>query len=295
MDVGKLSGRDRAFLTGTDLFLFLLLLAVLYPLIYILSSSFSSPGAVISGKVWLWPVDFSLDGYIAVFKDKNIISGFRNTFLYTIVGTAVNVVMTILAAYPLSRRFIGRNVIMFLFVFSMLFQAGLIPTYLTIRTFGLINTMWALVIPGALSVFNVIIARTFYQSTLAPELFEAAQLDGCNHIQFLLRIVLPLSKAITAVLCLFYAVAHWNSFFDALIYLNNRKLFPLQLVLRDILVSNTIDPNMVADPQMMAAKVGLSDLLKYSMIIVASLPVWLAYPFVQRYFVSGVMIGSIKG
>jgi putative aldouronate transport system permease protein len=295
MEVTKLSSGDRTFLAVIDLFLLLMFLIVLYPMLYILSSSFSSPEAVVSGKVWLWPVGLSLEGYIAVFKNKQIISGFTNTFIYTIVGTAVNIVMTILAAYPLSRRFVGRNFVMFLFVFTMLFHAGLIPTYLTIKNYGLVNTMWVMVLPSAISVFNVIIARTYYQSTISHDLFEAAQLDGCNHIQFLIRIVLPLSQAITAVLCLFYAVAHWNSFFDALIYLNNRDMFPLQLILRDILVSNTIDANMVTDPEMMAAQAGLSDLLKYSMIIIASLPVWLAYPFVQRYFVKGVMIGAIKG
>jgi len=295
MDAIKLSRGDKTFVTIVDLFLLLLLLIVLYPMLYILSSSFSSPAAVISGKVWLWPVDLSLDGYAAVFKSKQIVSGFANTFIYTIVGTSVNIVMTILAAYPLSRRFYGRSFVTFLFVLTMLLNAGLIPTYLTIREYHLIDTLWVMVLPGALSVFNIIIARTYYQTTISNELFEAAQLDGCNHIQFLIRIVLPLSQAITAVLCLFYAVAHWNSFFDALIYLNDREKFPLQLVLRDILVANSIDSNMVTDPEMMSAQVGLADLLKYAMIIIASLPVWLAYPFVQRYFVKGVMIGSIKG
>lgn len=295
MNAIKLSRGDTTFVTIVDLCLLFLLLIVLYPMIYILSSSFSSPAAVISGKVWLWPVDLSLDGYAAVFKSKQIISGFVNTFIYTIVGTSVNIIMTILAAYPLSRRFYGRNFVTFLFVLTMLLNAGLIPTYLMIREYHLIDTLWVMVLPGALSVFNIIIARTYYQTTISNELFEAAQLDGCNHIQFLIRIVLPLSQAITAVLCLFYAVAHWNSFFDALIYLNSREKFPLQLVLRDILVANSIDANMVTDPEMMSAQVGLADLLKYAMIIIASLPVWLVYPFVQRYFVKGVMIGSIKG
>lgn len=292
----KISKGDKAFLAINDLFLLIVFLIVLYPLIYILSSSFSSPQAVISGDVWLWPVDFSLEGYKAVFKNNQIMTGFKNTFLYTIAGTVINVLMTILAAYPLSRKeFRIRNFVMFLFVFTMLFDAGLIPTYITIKEYGMLNTRWAMLIPMAIIVFNVIIARTYYQSTISDELYEAAQLDGCSHFHFLIKIVLPLSKAITAVLALFYAVFHWNAFFSALIYLSDRELFPLQIILRDILVANTIDANMILDPELMVAKEGMADLLKYSMIIIASLPVWIAYPFVQKYFVKGVMIGAIKG
>jgi multiple sugar transport system permease protein/putative aldouronate transport system permease protein len=291
-----MSRGDKIFLATNDMILFIILLIVLYPLIYIISSSFSSPDAVISGAVWLWPVDFSLEGYKAVFRNDQILMGYANTIYYTVLGTIVNVAMTILAAYPLSRKeFKGRHVIMLLFVFTMLFHAGLIPTYLTIREYGLLNDRWVMILPSAISIFNIIIARTYYQSTISDELHEAAQLDGCNHFQFLYYIVLPLSKAITAVLVLFYAVFHWNAFFDALIYLSDRDLFPLQIILRDILVASTIDPSMITDPELMSQMVGLADLLKYSLIIVASLPVWIAYPFVQKYFVKGVMIGSIKG
>ncbi|MBO2944883.1 carbohydrate ABC transporter permease [Paenibacillus sp. F411] len=292
----RMSRGDRFFFAAIDVFLLVALLVVLYPIIYIISSSISSTTAVISGKVWLWPVDFSLEGYKAIFKNNQIMTGYGNTIFYTAAGTIINVGMTILAAYPLSRKeFRGRNLMMLLFVFTMLFQAGLIPTYLTVKDYGLIDTRWAMLLPSAISVFNIIIARTYYQSTISDELYEAAQLDGCNHLRFMYHIVLPLSKAITAVLVLFYAVHHWNSFFDALIYLSDRNLFPLQIILRDILVSNSIDPSMITDPELMAQREGLADLLKYSLIIVASLPVWIAYPFVQKYFVKGVMIGSVKG
>ena len=219
-----------------------------------------------------------------------------NSIFYAVVGTLVNVTMTILAAYPLSRKdLFGRKVIMFLFVFSMMFSGGLIPFYLVVHNLGMYNTRWAMIIPTALSVWNMIITITFFRSSLPQELLEAAQLDGCSDIQYLWKIVLPLSAPIIAVLCLFYAVGHWNQFFNALIFLADKDLFPLQLVLRDILIANTIDLNMLEDARTMAAKAGLRDLLKFSLIIVSSVPVLAIYPFVQKHFVKGLMIGAIKG
>lgn len=292
----KLSKSDTLFIWINESILVLSFLLVAYPLIYIISSSFSAPHAVISGKVFLWPVDFSLEGYIAIFKHKRIISGYGNTLFYTLFGTFINVILTILAAYPLSRkRFIGRNALMFLFTFTMIFHGGLIPTYLMVQQLGMVNTRWALLIPNAIGVWNVIITRTYFQNTIRNELMEAAQLDGCNHFRFLLNIVLPLSKAITAVLVLFYAVSHWNSFFDSFIYLSREELYPLQIILRDILVMNSIDPSMIEEPETMVAKQGMADLLRYSLIIAASLPVWCVYPIIQKHFVKGVMIGAIKG
>ncbi|AEE97004.1 carbohydrate ABC transporter permease [Mahella australiensis] len=292
----KRTRADVIFNAVNNTFLIICLIVVLYPLIYIVSASFSSPQAVTSGKVWLFPVDFSLAGYKAVFENDYILTGYGNTIIYTVVGTAVNLVMTVLAAYPLSRKdFYGRDAFMFLFAFTMIFNGGLIPTYLLVSQLGLINTRWALIIPGAISVWNVIITRTYYQNTIPDELLEAAQLDGCSDIQFIWSVVLPLSKAITAVLVLFYGVGHWNEFFNAFIYLSKKELYPLQIVLRDILIMNSIDPNMVADTELMVAKQGLADLLKYSLIVVASVPVLCIYPFVQKYFVKGVMIGAIKG
>ncbi|MCU6797298.1 carbohydrate ABC transporter permease [Paenibacillus sp. WQ 127069] len=291
-----LTNADKIFYMLNDFILLLALLVVLYPLIYIFSASFSDRLAVVSGKVFLWPVNFSFEGYTAILKDPRILPSYANTILYTVVGTSINVVLTIMAAYPLSRRtMIGRNLIMYAFAFTMIFQGGLIPNYLLIKQLGMIDTRWALIIPGALAVWNMIIARTFFQSTISHELFEAASMDGCSHLRFLWSIVLPLSKAIIAVLVLFYGVSHWNAYFNAFIYLKSKELFPLQIILRDILIQNEVDPASITDPELMTKKQGLADLLKYSIIIVASLPVWLVYPFVQKHFVQGVMIGSIKG
>jgi putative aldouronate transport system permease protein len=292
----KESRPDRIFSICNYLVLTVFFLSVLYPLVYIVSASFSNPTAVVAGRVWLWPVEPTLDGYRAIFRYNTIVRGYLNSIFYLVVGTLVNVSMTILAAYPLSRRDLyGRNWIMVLFVFTTLFSGGLIPTYLVVRNLGLLNTRWALIIPGALAVWNVIITRTYFQVTIPHTLLEAAQLDGCDNFTFLWKIVLPLSGPIIAVNVLFYALGHWNAFFNALIYLTNERLFPLQLVLREILVQNTIDPAAMTDPSELLRKQHLRDLLKYALIVAASLPPLLIYPFVQRYFVKGVMIGSLKG
>ncbi|MDQ0973639.1 carbohydrate ABC transporter permease [Neobacillus sp. NPDC093182] len=293
--IGESRG-DRIFTVCNYIFLSLLVLSVLYPLIYVLSASLSSTNAVASGRVWLFPVEFSLLGYKTIFEYSKIWVGYGNSLFYMIVGTTVNVILTILAAYPLSRRdFYGRGIFMFLFVFTMMFNGGLIPNYLLVQDLGLLNSRWALIIPNALSVFNVIITMSFFKSTIPNELLESAQLDGCNDFKFLFKIVLPLSAPIIAVISLFYAVGHWNSYFGALIYLRDASLFPLQLILRDILVQNSVDPSMMGDATQLANKIGLQQLLKYSLIVVSSLPVLIAYPFVQRFFVKGVMIGSLKG
>ncbi|NHN33605.1 carbohydrate ABC transporter permease [Paenibacillus agricola] len=291
-----LTNADKIFYLINDLILLCALLIVLYPIIYIFSASFSDRLAVVSGKVFLWPVNFSLEGYTAILKDPRILPSYANTIFYTVVGTFINVVLTIMVAYPLSRKtMVGRNFIMYLFAFTMIFHGGLIPNYLLVKQLGMIDTPWALLIPGAIAVWNMIIARTFFQSTISHELFEAASMDGCSHLRFLWSIVLPLSKAIIAVLVLFYGVSHWNAYFNAFIYLKSKELFPLQIILRDILIQNEVDPASITDPESMTKKQGLADLLKYSIIIVASLPIWIVYPFVQKYFVKGVMIGSIKG
>ncbi|QMV41882.1 carbohydrate ABC transporter permease [Cohnella cholangitidis] len=290
------SGSDRAFNIANYILLSITLIVVLYPLIYVVSASFSSSYAVLSGKVWLWPVDPSLDGYKAVFKNKNILTGFQNTIFYTLAGTLINVIMTIMAAYPMSRGdFRGRNAFMLLFVFTMMFSGGLIPTYFVVKDLHLIDTVWAMLIPTALSVWNVIIMRTYFQTTIPHELLEASQLDGCNDFRFLLRIVIPLSGPIIAVIALFYAVGHWNQYFNAMIYLKDPHLYPLQLILRDILVQNEVKIDMLGDVKSAAARQGLRELLKYSLIVVSSVPLLLIYPFVQKFFVKGVMIGSIKG
>ncbi len=292
----KDTGSDRLFSIINYAVLLLLLAAVVYPLIYVLSASISSPSAVISGEMWLWPVDITLNGYRAVFENPRIITGFQNSLFYTVVGTLVSVILTILAAYPLSRKDLaGRNVIMFLFLFTMLFTGGIIPTYLTVRETGLLDTRLALIIPTALSVWNMIITRTFFEISIPDELLEASQLDGGSDFRFVWDIVLPLSGPIIAVNALFYAVGQWNTYFNALIYLTDQSLFPLQLVLREILIQNQVNFDQMSDITEMIQRQELRDLLKYSLIVVASLPVLIIYPFVQKHFVRGVMIGSLKG
>ncbi|CAN7432492.1 carbohydrate ABC transporter permease [Paenibacillus sp. LjRoot56] len=287
---------DRMYLFFVYLFLIICLIIVAYPLIYIVSSSFSSSSAVISGKVWLFPVEPTLRGYKAVFQNPQILTGYGNSLFYLFFGTLLSVMLTITAAYPLSRKnFYGRNVITALFIFTMLFNGGLIPYYLTVKGMGLLDTRWAMIIPGAISVWQVILARTFFQTSIPSELTEAAHLDGCSDFKFLLRIVIPLSKPIIAVLVLMYAIGYWNSYFEALIFLKSAKLYPLQLILRNILILNSIDPTMIKDVKELADRQGLKELLKYSLIVVASAPVLMLYPFVQKHFVKGLLIGSLKG
>jgi multiple sugar transport system permease protein/putative aldouronate transport system permease protein len=293
----KLARNDRIFIGICTAILILFGLMVLYPLIYILSSSLSSARAITTGSVWLFPVDFTLKGYVEVFNYRPVWTGFANSLFYTIFGVIINVSLTILAAYPLSRRdFFGRKTILMAFTFTMLFTGGIIPTYLLIDKLDIVNTRWAMLLPKALVVQNIIIARSFFMSNINQSLSDAAEIDGCSDMRFLSSIVLPLSGAIIAVLVLFYAVDHWNTFFDALIYLRDEKLFPLQLVLRDILVMNQIDASMMdIDHEAMQEVAGMAELLKFSLIIVSSLPMLILYPFIQKFFVKGVMMGSLKG
>lgn len=289
---------DRLFSIINYILLSLILVIVLYPLIYILSASFSDARAVTSGQVWLWPVQPTVAGYEALFKNKFLLSGFGNSIFYTLFGTIINVIVTILAAYPLSRPNLpGRTILTFLFFFTTIFSGGLIPTYLIVKELGILNTRWAMLLPGALSVWNLLIMRTYFQTTIPKDLYDAAQIDGCDDFNYLWRVLLPLSGPIIAVVALFYAIGHWNSFFTAMIYLNNKALWPLQLVLREILVQNQIDPGMMAgmDPQQLALRQQLRELLKYSLIVVATAPLLMVYPFVQKHFVRGIMLGSVKG
>jgi len=287
---------DKIYYQAVNIVLALLLISVAYPLIFVVSASLSSPGAVAAGRVLLLPVEFSLKGYETVFKDPRIITGYANSIFYTVVGTAISVAITVIAAYPLSRREMPfRNGLMMLFTFTMLFGGGMIPNYILVRDLGMLNTRWSMLIPGALGVYNMIITRTFFQANIPNELYEAAVLDGCNDFKFFGRIVIPLSGAIIAVITLFYSLGQWNAFFGPLLYLTDKKLIPLSIILRDILLANSIDPATVYDPDTQTAMIGLSDLLRYSLIIVASLPMIMIYPFVQKYFVKGVMIGAVKG
>ena len=287
---------DRIAVGFMYVFLAVVTAIVLYPLLYVVSASFSSPSAVANGKVFLWPVEPTLMGYEAVFQNQRIGTGFLNSLFYLVAGTAVNLAMTMMAAYPLSRReFYGRKVITGIFVFTMYFSGGLVPSYMLVKNLGLLDTRMALILPVAMSVWNVVIARTYLQSTIPDALFEAATIDGCGEIKFFFRIVLPLSAPILAVLALYYGVGHWNSYFNAMIYLKSPDLYPLQIILRDILLLGNIDPTMITDAAALEKMQGLSNLLKYAVIVVASVPMMCIYPFVQKHFVKGVMIGSLKG
>ncbi len=286
---------DRTMYTVIHVVMVILLIVTLYPLIYVVSSSFSSAEAVSTGKVVLWPVDFSLRGYQQVFKYQAIWLGYRNTIFYTLVGTAINVVLTVCAAFALSKKTLpGRNLFTFLFTFTMLFSGGIIPTYLQLRSLGIINTRWALLLPGAVSVYNMVVTRTFI-GNIPAELSEAAQIDGCSDARYFVSILLPLSKAIIAVISLYYAVGHWNAYFNALLYLSDRTLYPLQVFLRDILVLNAVEVSSTMDPEEARALEGMRDLLKYSMIVVSTVPILCVYPAIQKYFAKGVMVGSLKG
>lgn len=295
--------KNKIRLRSSDLFMqifvitlvVILLIVVMYPLIYVLSCSISDSQAVNSGKVILWPIGFSLNGYKLVFSYKKIWVGYANTIFYTVVGTLLNLVLTTCAAYPLSRKFFGHKLVMTLFLIIMFFSGGMIPNYILMSNLHLTNTRWAVLLSGALSVYNMIIMRTFFQNSIPRDLLEAAKIDGITDIGYLLRIVIPLSKAIFAVITLYYAVAHWNSYFSAMLYLRKPELYPLQMVLRSILNAGKIDPGEMDDPEMLRMLLESQDLMKYALMIVSSLPLLVAYPFVQKFFKKGVMIGSVKG
>lgn len=287
---------DASFDVVNNIFLGFCFIIVLFPLLYIIACSFSNPSNVMSNKVFLWPNGFDLTSYKAVFNNSDIWMGYRNSIIYLVFGTFISVSLTMLLAYPLSRKqFYGRNVITAFIMFTVLFSGGLIPLFLVIKSLGMYNTIWAIVIPNSVNVWNVIIARTYLQETITDELYEAAQIDGCSDLRFFFKFVLPLSGAIIAVMGLFYAVVYWNSYFDALVYLQDKKLFPLQIVLRNILIVNSTDSSMTTDIAAAARAQGFTVTIKYCLIVVASIPLLIIYPFVQKFFVKGVMIGSIKG
>ncbi len=287
---------DIVFDWVNNIILTIILLLVLYPLYFVAIASISDPVLVSGGEVWFVPRKVTFEGYGRVFNDPNIISGYKNSLVYAISGTSINLAMTLTAAYALSRKnLIGRNVISFFLAFTMFFSGGMIPTFLIVNNLGMVNKIWAMIIPNAVGVWNIIIARTFLQTSIPRELYESATIDGCSHTKFFTSIVLPLSKALIAILILFYGVGHWNSFFNALIYLRDTKLFPLQLVLRGILIQNQMELSMVKDQDLLAERQNIAEIIKYSLIIIASLPLLVLYPFLQKYFVKGVMIGSLKG
>jgi putative aldouronate transport system permease protein len=270
------------------------LIILIYPLYFIIIASFSDPSAVSGGQVWLFPKGFTLEGYQELLRHKNIWIGYRNTILYTIAGTAIGLVVNISAAYALSRKDLrGRKFLSLFFIFTMFFNGGLIPTFLTIRDFHLYDTFLVMVLPFSVGVYNIIVARTFFQTSIPGDLWEAAQIDGCGNLRFFTQVVLPLSKAIIAVLGLWIAVGHWNSYFNALIYLKNPNLHPLQLILRNILITNQMQSG-IGSGEAAQLALRLANMMRYSVIIVATVPIMCVYPFIQKYFNQGVMIGAVK-
>ena len=271
----------------------LVIIIVAYPLYFIIIASFSDPNEVAVGHVWFWPKGFTLAGYKEILKNSQIWIGYRNTILYTVVGTFVNLAVNIPAAYALSRRdLVGRNLFTFYFIFTMFFNGGLIPTYFVVKDFGLYNTFWVMVIPFSVAVYNMIIARTFFANSLPQGLWDAAQIDGCSNTRFFFQMALPLSKAVLAVIALYSAVGHWNSYFNALIYVKDQELVPLQLVLRNILIVSETLSQGNGEAAIIARR--LASLIKYAVIIVSTVPIMCMYPFVQKHFSQGVMIGAIK-
>ncbi|MEK3683472.1 carbohydrate ABC transporter permease [Paenibacillus sp. FSL R10-2736] len=294
MDSIKPTKMDRIVLGVIFTLLVLLVVAIIGPLIYMVVASFMEPTALLNKGLSFDFSDYSLEGYRMILSDDKIIGGFLNALLYSFVFTVITVSVCVFAGYPLSLDdFVGRKVIMTLFIITMFFGGGLIPTYLVVKSLGMLDTIWALVIPGAVSVWNIILARTFFRG-LPKEMNEAAKIDGASDFTIFFSIIIPLSKPIVFVLALYAFVGHWNDFFQSLIYLENQDKYPLQLVLRRILILNKVDPNIVSSIKEQAELARLSELMKYAAIVVSSLPLLVMYPFFQKYFEKGVMVGSLK-
>ena len=290
----QMNWKDRLFDFSVYGLAIMMIIMIVYPLWFIIIASFSNPSDVASGNVWFWPKEWKLAGYLELFKQETIWRGYLNTIIYTLVGTLIGLCVNIPAGFALSRPdLIGRNWITTLYIIPMFFSGGLIPTYLVVKNFGLLDTFWVLVLPFSVSAFNIIIARTFFKNSIPEDLWEAAQMDGCGTIRYFFTMVLPLSKAILAVIGLWTAVGIWNSWFDAMIYISNENLQPLQLVVRRILIMNESLFEM-ASGDLASELRQLSDMMKYAAIVVSTLPIMMLYPFLQKYFNQGVMIGSIK-
>jgi len=292
----KRGWRDNVFLGICTLILTLALILVLFPILNIVAASFSNPTDVSAGRVWFWPVDFSLESYRNVLKYRSVAIGYKNTIFYTVVGTAMSVIITLFCAYPLAaKRFSGRKFMSKMLLITMLFGGGMIPNYLLVQDLGLMNTCWAIFLPGLMGAYRVIVTRTYIQTNISDELDDAARIDGCSPAQFFFKFVIPLSKPIIAIITMYYAVGYWNSYFSAFLYLTDRDLYPLQLFLRDILIQTKIDASAFDDPEMAAQLKAQAETLKYSAIVIATAPLMCVYPLVQKHFVKGVMIGSVKG
>jgi putative aldouronate transport system permease protein len=294
-EVSRLKTRNTIFNLTVFSFAAIVLVIILYPLWFIVIASFSDPSLVSTGKVWLYPLGFTMDGYNALFANEAIWIGYRNTILYVVVGTFIHLAVNIPAAYALSRKdMVCVKPLTIYFLITMFFSGGLIPTFLTVRQFGLYNTFLVMVLPFTVSVYVLIVARTFFETSIPSEMWEAAEIEGCGNLRFFFSIVLPLSKAILAVIGLWHAVWQWNSYFNALIYLRDASLYPLQLILRNILIVNTMQAALGTGEAAMIA-MRTADLVRYGAIIVSTLPIMCVYPFLQKYFNQGALIGAVKG
>ena len=291
----KIKAGDRAFDIINTLLLVLIFVIILYPMYYVLIASFSNPDKVLTGKIFLLPKGFQLESYKTVFSNSEVMNGYLHTILYATVGTLINLFVTLTAGYALSREDLrGRKPITLFFIFTMFFSGGTVPTYMLVKNLGLLNTFWAMVLPNAMSVWNLILCRNFFEGNIPKELLEVSKIDGCRNDYFFLEIVLPLSKALIAVMVLFYAVGHWNSYMQPLLYLSDRSRYPLQLVLKNILISSQPDASLAGMTDR-AELYKQTEMLKYALVVVSSVPMIALYPFVQKYFVQGVMVGSVKG
>src|SRR5690625_621757 len=290
---------DKTFDRINTILVLIITLIIIYPLIFVISASISDPHAVNTGKMWLWPVDITFEGFIRVFNNQAIWTGYKNTLIYTGVGTIIHLFVLLPCAYALSRKeLMAKQEFLWIILFTMLFNGGLIPTYLVVKGLGMVNTMWVIVLPGVVGAWSILVARTFFQQTIPDQLVEASKIDGASDFYLFIRVVLPLSLPIIAVMALFHAVALWNQYFNALIYLHDEDLFPLQLILRQILILNEVSADsassMAGTAQSFSDQVKTASLVKYAVIIVSALPLLIVYPFLQRFFVKGVLIGSVK-
>lgn len=290
---------DKIFDICNKILVWFFIIIISYPLLYICFASISDPSYVNSGKMWLLPKDITFEGFKRVFSSQEIWIGYRNTIFYTLLGTLINLAVTLPCAYALARQeLVGRGIIMAMLIFTMFFDGGLIPTYLLVRDLGMINTIWAMVIPSAASVWNIIVTMTFFKVTIPRGLEEAAEVDGASIFRTFFQIVIPLSAPIIAVMALFYGVGHWNQYFGGLIYLSDRELFPLQLILREILIEQEITAELMiqgSNIEAIGEQARIAASIKYAVMIVSAAPLLIAYPFLQRFFLKGVMIGSVKG
>ncbi|BCN29279.1 sugar ABC transporter permease [Anaeromicropila herbilytica] len=290
-------GSDRVIEIVMLLVIIVFLIIVLYPLYYVVVASVSNPYDVYAGKTFLFPSGFTLEGYMRVFKEKAIATGYLNSIIYTVLGTVISTALVVMTAYPLSRKELpGKKAIMIFFIITMYFSGGLIPTYLVVAKTGLLNTVWALILPGGVSVFNVIVARTYFEGSIPQEMYEAADIDGCGNMKTFLKIVLPLSKPIIAVMVIFAMVAFWNDWFTSLIYMSDKNKYPLQLALRQILIQSQASANAMSGMDGGYAEANrITELIKFASMVVGAVPMLIAYPFVQKYFEKGLMVGAVKG